>query len=338
MEIQTFNKLSLFGEITNNSIKTIIINYLYQYIKFNNIKYELLNELNQLEPINNNDFYITPHIMGVNCIIVFMEHEKRKYQCIINKKDIKYYQNQINVNQLKMYNFWIDHSIKDLTKLYPATVFDGKFILNNNELNYIINDVYIYNGYRLFNKIVYDKFQMINNIIDLLNTNIDKFTFKFASLYEIDSIDDLIYNKIKNSKLKINGIIFLPKLSGKQYIFINDHEFSLLKNKNDNINLLYKTLEVPSIPKNMSNDYQLDKELINEIVFKKTSIPDVFELFNYIIKDKLYLNINKDNRIGIAHIPDIKTSHYCKQLANTNELFLNKCIYNNKFKKWMPQI
>ena len=88
----------------------------------------------------------------------------------------------------------------------------------------------------------------------------------------------------------------------------------------------------------MSTKTQLDNDLTNTFVLRKTSIADVFELYKYDNKEKIYLNLTKDKRIGIAHIPDIKTSHYCKEIGDKNEIFINKCIYNTKFKKWMPII
>jgi len=33
--------------------------------------------------------------------------------------------------------------------------------------------------------------------------------------YKLDDINDLVYNNIRNSDFKINGIIFMPFISGK---------------------------------------------------------------------------------------------------------------------------
>lgn len=343
MEVQTLNKINNFNEVINNSIKNIIINTLYNELNISTFRYQLIDSITNLENIKKEPFYVTPHIMGVNCWIIFFEHEKKRYQFIINKKDLKFYQNQININQIKIYNFWCNHHLSGLNELYPLSVLDGRFIINNqdNNLIYIIQDILILGGNKLLTKNLSDKTKTIDKLIPNINRCLEnKFTMKVAGIYAIDQIGDLVFNKIKNSKLKINGLIFLPEKSGKSYIYINDNEFIQLRTQisNDIICKQYTSLSVPAIPLQMSNKSQLDNSLENEFVLKKTNIADVFEVYNLIDNDKIYLNISTENMMGIAHIPDIKTSHYCKMMGNNNEIFINKCTYNNKFKKWMPII
>lgn len=343
MEVQTLNKIGSFNEVTNNSIKNIIINTLYSELNISNLRYQLVDNYNNLEIIKKEPFYVTPHIMGVNCWVIFLEHERKRYQVIINKKDLKFFQNQININQIKIYSFYYNHQINSVNELYPLTVLDGRFVNNgqDNSLIYSIQDIYIMSGNKLLNRNLLDKIALIDQVIPNINKGLDnKFTIKVIGVYNIENIGDLIFNKIKNSKLKINGLIFLPEKSGKTYIYINDNEFIQLRLQTSNnlISKQYNNLSIPTIPLQMSNKLQLDYTLTNEFVLRKTDIADVFEIYNLINKDKIYLNLSKENRMGIAHIPDTKTSHYCKMMGNTQEIFINKCIYNNKFKKWMPII
>jgi hypothetical protein len=100
----------------------------------------------------------------------------------------------------------------------------------------------------------------------------------------------------------------------------------------------YTSLSVPAIPIQMSVTNQLDETLNKEFILKKTDISDVFEVYNILNKEKIYLNIKKDNKVGICAIPNIKTSHYCKMMGDKYEIFINDCTYNTKFKKWMPLI
>ena len=86
----------------------------------------------------------------------------------------------------------------------------------------------------------------------------------------------------------------------------------------------------------MSISNHHEPNMIQEFIIKKTSLTDVFELYHYENQDKIYLNIVPDNRVGIAHIPDIRTSQYCKKIGLEKEIFIQKCIFNNKFKKWVP--
>ena len=53
-------------------------------------------------------------------------------------------------------------------------------------------------------------------------------------LYNFSELPDLIFNKLKTTELKINGLMFLPEYTGKYYIYTNDNEFDELKNNSNN--------------------------------------------------------------------------------------------------------
>ena len=338
MELQVFGKINSFNEITNVRTKNLILDTIYRELNLSNFRYQLLDNYKSLDVLKKEHFYITSHIMGVNCIIIFIESDGKKYQAIINKKDLKYQKNQIDVNRIKLYNFWVEHN--NCNKFFPLSIFDGKFILNENNLTYLIHDCYIFNGEKILTKNLCDKIALITNFLPTINKSIDttKFDIKICAYYDINLIGEVIFKKIKNSKLKINGIIFMPERSGKTYIYINDAEFTQLRSNtnNDLVIKKYDHLTIPIIPINMSITNNNEPTMIKEFIIKKTNLTDVFELYHYENNDKIYLNITPENRIGIAHIPDIKTSQHCKKLSMTNDIFVHKCIFNNKFKKWIP--
>lgn len=353
MEIQTLNKMTTLKEITNIEIKTRLLTMIYEKLSIASFKYQLLDDITSFEILKKENIYhITPHIMGINCWLIFFENAGKRYQCIIHKKDLKHHMNQLNINNITIYTFWFNHqNAKNISALYPLTIFDGKFIINTqNNLTYNITDMYIYGGNLSLSDNLPNKISKIENILQtiiiphMIEHNEKKnFDIKIASIYKTEQIGDLIFNKIKASKLKINGLIFLPIKSGKTYIYINDSAFTSLRTQYTETSLdqdIKKciSLSIPAIPLHMSstNDKFIDKQLVNEFIFKKTNISDVFELYKCINKEHLYLNIDKNNKIGIAYIPDISTSHMCKKLADEKEIFLHKCVFNVKFNKWMP--
>ncbi len=65
-----------------------------------------------------------------------------------------------------------------------------------------------------------------------------------------------------------------------------------------------------------------------EFFIKKTKIPDVYELYF----ESSYGNVKE----GIAHIPNMKTSKYCKELLQCQDMIKIKCVKSIKFKKWVP--
>jgi len=359
MEVQTFNKLSKFEIITNKRIIDAVINTIYDHLNVSMFGYKMIDANNCLPSLdllikNHQDYLVTPHIMGINSWMIFLEFEGKYIGACINKKDTKHFKKQIDYNSLKIYNFnfrvnphhvknKLDAQIKD--KLFPFSIFDGKFIVGiDNILSYNIFDIYYMAGKSYLNVTLKDKMilikEMIGTMNDVIDTTKNEFNIKMIGLYEIEQLADLTFNKIKQSKLKINGFVFLPLLSGKTMIYINDSDFANLRQHmsepitTDN----YKYLNVPAIPYHMRVETQQDSDFKNKFVLKKTKVADVFEVYNCLPQytNKLYLNIYDQNRIGVAHIPDIKTSKYCKNKGNQHEIFVNECIYNNKFNKWQP--
>jgi hypothetical protein len=60
---------------------------------------------------------------------------------------------------------------------------------------------------------------------------------------------------------------------------------------------------------------------------KKTNTPDVYELFHV-------NNINMKE--GIAHIPNMTTSHFFRDLFRKNDMIRVPCLKSEKFNKWIP--
>lgn len=347
MEIQTANKLYKLKELTNIYIKEYIISLIYSNLNVSTFKYQLIDDNTSLSMFSNDTYYLTQHIMGINCWIIFYEYESKRYQCIINKKDLKYNQSQIDIANLKIYTFWFNQkTLSNINTIYPLTILDGKFIVNtasSNILTYLISDIYIRGGTICLTENIIDKLKMFNNVLQtsIIPAMSSDFEIKIIDIFKINQIGDLIFNNIKSNKLKINGLVFLPIKSGKTYIYINDLEFSNLRNNYtlSSIDIAIQQclhLSVPAIPINMSVEQQLDTQLSNNFILKKTNISDVYELYKLIDPTTLYLNIKKTNKIGIACVLDIKTSHLLKHYSNENDIFIHKCIFNEKFNKWMP--
>ena len=61
------------------------------------------------------------------------------------------------------------------------------------------------------------------------------------------------------------------------------------------------------------------------LLVKKTIISDVYELYD---------KCSTDEKIGIAHIPNIKISKYCYE--NIKDESMCQCIFSKDFNKWIP--
>jgi len=343
----------------NFDLKNIIFDILYEKlylssIPYNNIfKYSPINNDSTLNNIKTNDYFIAPHINGYNFLLMFVSIHGKKYQLFINKKDIKYYRNQVDINNAHIYSFYCDYKNKHFYELFPLTIFYGKLFNHNYSFNFIIYDCLYFKEQQIINRNINNKIEDLTILINNINSyNINNNITKCINIFIIDifnknDIKQLYFDNINllnnKFKCKINGFIFLPSLSNNIKYFYTGSDFlsstnyskkDLLNgyinnNKKNNIpDEHYIHLSIPITSKYISNKYQLDYNLINTFLIKKTNISDVFEVYN-INND----NNNVNNRTGILHIPTTKMSHFCKNQPNST--FTHKCIYNHKFKKWM---
>jgi hypothetical protein len=125
-----------------------------------------------------------------------------------------------------------------------------------------------------------------------------------------------------------NGLLFLPFYSGISVLYIEKkiEKVDIDSKQSEKVeNISYDIIS--NFTKFLEQrTYSYEKNNKTKILWiKKTNIPDVY-----------YLYENKEeNKIGIAHIPNIKISLYCSKVIGDQPMKFN-CIYNNKFDKWIP--
>lgn len=346
MDKQTQYKLDSIKKLSGN-LKKELINDLYAKLNMNLFKYKLFektDELKEYAVLKKYKYYVTPHIIGINFWLISINHEGKKYLLGFNKKNIKSYQNQIDIDRLDIHIFGIKKSDE---KNKNITVFDGKFYICDGYLTYGIFDMYLNNDQSTTQIPLKQKITTIINKLEDINSivNNNNAVVKMSSIYEFEDIPTLIYKKIKHSNLKINGLVFVPEKTNKIFIYINDSEFNMLRQniELEDINDFAKSLETPAIPIHLRTETQQDTELESDFILKITRTSDVYEVYKYIQQNdnniiNLYKQILNENRLGIAHIPDIKTSHYCKEQSKKSSMFVLKCRFNKKFNKWQPII
>jgi hypothetical protein len=299
-------------QIVDKYLYPSILEKIYTSVNFQKIRYQLLNNKSYLDEIKSKKYYITPHFQGYNFLLAFFTINNIKYNLLI-MKNLKYWKDQNNIEDIKIYKF---DTIKSDINLYNGfgTIFDGKMIFSsNNQSSFIIHDMFILNGKNTGQSLLSEKLDKINNILSNIKINEShNFDCKVCKLYLNSELPDLLFNKIKTTELKINGLMFLPEYTSKYFIYTNDTEFEELKT-NTNINITIKKT---------NNSSQV------EFYMKKTNIPDVYELYdtdeNSLVKE------------GIAHIPNIKTSHYFRTIFRDKNMIKINCIKSDKFNKWIP--
>jgi hypothetical protein len=224
-------------------------------------------------------------------------------------------------SKLNMITFVINNitlSCDDI--LYKGTIFDGKLIqASSNKSSYIIHDMYMCEGKLTQHLTLETKLKKVDSILSKFRPGDSHyFDCKVCRLYGFVDLPDLVFNKIKQTDLKINGIMFLPDITGKYYIYTNETEFDEIK---------FSGSAQITITKKSSTASEV------EFFMKKTTTPDVYELYEAEQENTETHSLVKE---GIAHIPNISTSHYFRNVFKDKNMVKVSCIKSEKFNKWIP--
>jgi hypothetical protein len=251
-----------------------------------------------------------------------------KYCVAIDRKKLSYHKEQIDIKNISVIQ--INPTISDT--FYQGTIFDGKLIKNNNDYIFLIQDCFYLMGNKILDMEMKQKINHLDNIFKVHFTKSSKycanFNFKLNKLYEYSELKDFVYNILPTLSIPVNGITFFPKFSGINIVHIEKKNDKVTINNTNSIPKIdspsYHIIhEFVSFLKNRNYSYETGK--IKELWLTRTQIPDVYDVSE---------NDNSD-KIGIAHIPNLKISHYCDNNIKDKPIKF-KCVYCNKFKKWIP--
>lgn len=323
------NKQLNFGNskglvINDINIKNKIIDNLFNSIDLSKFRYKILKDMNNLNFLKNNPHFITPNYKGLNYYLFFTEINNRNYCVAIDKRKLSYHKDKVDIKNTFIIRFKID--VKNT--IYKGTLFDTKLIRKEYDYIMLIKDCYLLMGSSLLHMDMLTKAKHINNI---LNNQFSKnccnnFKIKINKFYDYNNLENLIKNIIPSCALECQGLIFYPKFSGINIIYIDKKKDKIDISNNSSVEIkscnLISNLE--DFLMNRQYSYELEGKK-KKLWLEKTSITDVYNVYEK----------KENDKIGIAAIPNLKISLLCQNEVN-DEPILFTCVYNKKFKKWIP--
>lgn len=280
-----------------------VLKSLYTCIDFSATRYEILRDDAQLEKIRDEDGYVSVQFQGIAYMIFFTMINGKKKNILISKKELQSNNSRNNIKNIKMFYM---HLPFIENKYYEGSIIDGKMIKVGKTANsFIIHEFYNKN---LMNMDLKEKHQLIAQDIISCFDNIHQIAFQLARLYKFGDLPDLLENKLSKSQSRVIGLMFLGKVSKSYYVYTNEIMFNTMK----------LTKEIPNI--------KVYENSMTEFKMTSTGKTDVYELYD-----------RDDNEsIGIAYIPDIRTSHYFDNVMSKESSIKVQCIKSEKFNKWIP--
>lgn len=212
-----------------------------------------------------------------------------------------YYAINFHKDKLKRHNIQIyPIEIPVIEKFYNGTIMEGIYFNFDKKKFIIIDQIYRLYGEDQMMKSRSDRIFFLSR---KLKTDViinPEYSILTAQFYSIDkrSLEDL-YEKIKINP-NIRELAFVP----------NDFEGTIY---------LYSII---------SSDLIDDIVKYSKLIIQKTKTSDVYHLLDTVSR----------KRIGIAHIPDIKTSKMCKEwfkISKKKELIV-RCLFDSVKNTWIP--
>jgi hypothetical protein len=317
--------------INDLDLKTKIIDYIFSIIELSKYRYNMLENIQQLNFLKTNEHYVSPNFKGFNYFLLFykfkdnIQKNKESSYCIaIDKKNLSYHKNSIDVKKVYMFRVKIFAS----SSIFMGSLFDTKLIRDIM----LVKDCYHLMGNNICDMEMNEKMIYLDSIIanQFHKDYCPNFKLKINKLYKYNMLEEIVKNIIPNCELEITGLVFYPFKSGVSYIFteksITDKQQNNQTNtkivSNDSYNMIHEIKNFLT-----ARTYSYENNGIKKILLiEPTEITDVFNLYE--------INQTDYNKIGIAHIPNYKVSTYCRE--NIKDKVKCLCIFNKIFNKWIP--
>jgi hypothetical protein len=312
--------------INDLDTKNKIIDYIYNLIDLSKYRYNMLENMQQLSYLKNNEHFVAPNFKGFNYFLLFNkvskitpEGKKEFSQCIaIDKKNLSYNKKTVDIKKVFMYKIKVMAS----PMIFKGTLFDAKIIKNVM----LIKDSYYIMGNSLIDMEMDEKMVYLDTILtqQFQKDGCTNFKLKINKLYSYNMLDHLVNKIIPSCELDTTGLIFYPKKSGISYIFTDKKptEKIVINNSSPINNNSYDMIhQIKDFLESRIYSYELN-ETHQILDVEPTNITDVYNIYD------------NDNKLGIAHIPNLKISKFCK------ENIINKikcvCTFYKPFNKWIP--
>ena len=206
--------------ISEDEIKSKVIDYLYNTLNLSKYRYVMLNNIQKLKFLQENEHYVSPNYKGHHYFLIFMTIYNKSVCVLLDRKKLSYHKNQIDLRGLIIIKIIVNTN----NNFFSGSIFEGKIVQKDNNYCFLIQDCFILMNKSIIDMEINQKMLYLNEIIksNLMGTTVcSNFNFKINKLYKYNEIEELINNIMPNCGINSNGLIFYPKTSGIVVLFID---------------------------------------------------------------------------------------------------------------------
>jgi hypothetical protein len=357
-----------------DQLKKQLIDYIYSSVNMSKFKYELLQHENELPQLAQQKYFVSANFSGASSLLVFTKIKDKFSSYIIDRKTLSYNPEKIDIPNVKMTNIKLklDTAIYSGTifdGVFVTNRDERMFIITdvymfkgrNNTNTQLDMKMITIKSYLEEN---YDESDRDNSVVLTVNM--------LNSIERTDYVVNTLIPKIKN--VSVRGICFYPELSGTKliYLFGNESRQTNTSQQKSNTSLRHernvpKPMTHVSHTRSLPQTNNLDDDNDNNGVVAIKTTPHIVTRTVYVPKndvddDSYIFEMKKNNtvdvydlsivekhkktsdskvmlrriKVGLAYIPNIKRSIWCREALDENDSILVNCKFHDGKKKWEP--
>ncbi len=306
--------------INDLDLKTKIIDYLFTVIDLSKYRFNMLDKIAQLNYLKSNEHYVSVNFKGFNYFLLFYKFNNAPHCIAIDKKNLSYHKNLIDIKKVTMFRV----KCMVMQSIFRGTLFDMKMIKTKNEHVMLAKDCYMLMGNNIIDMDMNEKMIYLDSIMEnqFQKDYCINFKIKINKLYRYNMLEEIVTKIIPKYDIDITGLVFYPKKSGICYIYTDKKDEPVQTTSSivscDTYNMIHQITDMLN-----SRSYAYEKIPKKKSLYvEPTEITDVYNVYD------------GSEKLGIAHIPNYKTSQYCKM--NIKEKTKCVCVYYKPFDKWIP--
>jgi hypothetical protein len=86
--------------ISEDDVKSKVIDYLYNTLNLSKYRYVMLDNIQKLKSLQENEHYVSPNYKGHSYFLIFMTVLNRSMCFLIDRKKLSYHKNQVDLHGL----------------------------------------------------------------------------------------------------------------------------------------------------------------------------------------------------------------------------------------------
>lgn len=340
--------------------KSYVIDYLYDKLEVGEYKYNIVKNISNLYDLRNKKYYVSANSCGSPAFIILTKEDNNYYKFYVDRRSLSHEKQYLKKKEVRMK----DINISVSKELYNGTIFDGIWIdeeLSSNcrgntkkKKYFVITDIFEFCGKKYIGMDYYKKmahFQLyFNNYYNKEQSDVE---LVIQRCYEINNIDRLFKEYISENykKYNIKGISFFPMYSGLKLIYLFDKEEdegtknSLMNNTNLNLSFskdskdfdddfldINSQKRMKKIYKFRPTDLDSKKKIILKFKLKKTSHPDVYNMYSIFLENGQYIM----RIVDMAYIPTYALSIKMGKLFLSEDELIFDCELDIDKNEWIP--